>query len=211
MLTATSGLATTASAYPMQPAKPQAPQFAPGSVSRTCSTFGSALTTNRAATTAKRHAENNAEHGEHDQARYRWSAERHTPLLQPTRPTPTSRHQLVAEDGQRMGERPVSGYALIVHTWFCTFNECIWNHRSESASNVRRSAILAVFYSVIIPEKPRNARAISPVSTNEMGKPWNDLGTSASSSFSRMLAMMMSARLNPRPEPKAIAMLSNRL
>ncbi len=120
MLTATSGFPTTASAYPMQPAKPQAPQLAPGRVSRTCSTLGSTLTTNRAATDGQRHAKDDAEPREHDQ---RYVHRGHGNVSGSFRCAAgfDEREQACWQKLTARERTPVSGYALIVHTWSFTF------------------------------------------------------------------------------------------
>ena len=63
----------------------------------------------------------------------------------------------------------------------------------------------------VSPEKPVNANAISPAIIKDMGKPLKGAGTSAISSFSRILAIITRARAKPSPEPSPNAMLSKKL
>ena len=70
---------------------------------------------------------------------------------------------------------------------------------------------VSLVYNVISPEKPVNASAISPARINDIGSPLNGRGTSATSSFSRILAIMIRASPKPIPEPSANAILSIKL
>jgi hypothetical protein len=63
----------------------------------------------------------------------------------------------------------------------------------------------------MIPANPVKARAMSAVVIHAIGMPRNGLGTSASSSFSRILAIMVNAIANPIPEPKPKDRLSRKL
>ena len=64
------------------------------------------------------------------------------------------------------------------------------------------------FYTDIIPENPRKAKASIPAKINAMPSPSNALGTSASLNFSLKLAISIIAKANPKPEPTADTVLS---